>query len=85
MSKENISLLIPLFSTLGGALIAGFFAFLKTKSDNNVTTTSKVLDAQNLLIAKQTEQLSEMAVQIGRLTQKVEELEGLLRKNNIKY
>ena len=85
MNKDNLSIIVPLFSTLGGALIAGFFASLKTKSDNSVTTTSKVLDAQNLLIAKQTEQLSEMAVQIGKLTQKVEELEGLLRKNNIDY
>ncbi len=81
MSHDVLALVIPLASTLGGAIIAGFFSSLKVKSDNSVKTNHDAMD----LVAKQTEQIADMAVKIGELTRKIEELERILRKNNIEY
>lgn len=81
MNEDILALVIPLASTLGGAIIAGFFSSLKVKSNNSVKSNHDAME----LLARLTEQNADMAVKIGELTRKVEELERILRKNNIEY
>lgn len=89
------AIVISILGTLGtlfSAIIAGIFSHLKTKSDNQLTSTETVLKAQGDLIDKMSKQLEvqstriehqseEIAKQhtlINSLYEKINELEGLI-------